>query len=94
MADKTLVKRTWIYAQKPTVYAIECDNCGGLNITWSEYEKHIWCFDCEIDTAGTKGIFDGPILVGLCKDMGISFDRIDLKTKQVQVFDPKTGEYG
>lgn len=93
MADKILVKRTWVYVHKPAAYEVRCDNCGGSNIAWSEYEGHIWCFDCEIDTVGDKGIFDGPIPVGLCKNMGISFDRIDLETKRVQVFNPKTGEY-
>ncbi len=73
MASK---KRESCYYQHPYAYDIECDQCGGTNITWSEYEKKIWCFDCEIDTDGTGGIFDGPIPVQLCEMMGISFDRI------------------
>lgn len=73
-----LVMREWCYCQKPSVYEVYCDICGGDNTTWSEYEKHIWCYDCEKDTKGTGGIFDGPIPVELCKMMGISFDRIRL----------------
>jgi hypothetical protein len=73
-----LVMREWCYCQKPEVYEIYCDICGGTNTTWSEYERHIWCYDCEKDTRGTGGVFDGPISVELCKTMGISFDRIRL----------------
>ena len=82
-------KREWCYAQHPYVYDIECDKCAGTNITWSEYEKMIWCFDCEIDTLGTSGIFDGPIPVGLCEDLGIKFDRIRLSDNKLIKF----GEY-
>jgi hypothetical protein len=71
-------KREWIYCQKPQEYDIECDICGGTNIEWSEYEHKIWCYDCKKDTDGTGGIFDGPIPMGLCEMMGISFDKIRL----------------
>jgi len=64
---------------QPSVYEIKCDKCGGENITWSEYKHKIWCFDCEIDTEGTGGIFDGPIPMNLAEMMGISFDRIRIK---------------
>ena len=73
-------KRTWIYCQSPEMYEISCDSCGGNNITWSEFEGMLWCFDCKIDTPGNEGIFDGPIPLEICKMLGISFDRIDLET--------------
>lgn len=76
-------RRKWCYSQKPTVYCIQCDLCNGSNITWSEFEHKIWCYDCKKDTSGTGGIFDGPIPVGLCKIMGIRFDRINIKTKKI-----------
>lgn len=76
-------KRKWCYAQSPAVYGIECDLCHGTDITWSEFEKMIWCFKCEKDTPGTEGMFGGPIPVGLCKMMGILFDTIDLETGKV-----------
>jgi len=66
---------------KPTAYEISCDLCGGSNIEWSEYEHMVWCYDCEKDTPGNGGIFDGPIGLELCRILGISFDRIDLKTE-------------
>ena len=66
----------------PVSYDINCDLCGGTNIWWSEFEGMIWCYGCEKDTPGTGGIFDGPIPTEVCEEMfGISFDRIDLKTK-------------
>jgi hypothetical protein len=77
---KELVKRTSCYCQKPTVYEVSCDLCGGSNITWSEYEHMIWCYDCKKDTPGNGGIFDGPIPVNLSKMMGISFDKIEIAT--------------
>ena len=73
-------KRAWCYVMPPTVYEISCDICGGSNLTWSEFEHFIWCFDCEKDTKGSGGIFDAPIPYEITKMLGISFDRIDLKT--------------
>lgn len=78
----SLVLRKWCYCQKPEVYEVYCDCCGSSNTAWSEYEGMIWCYDCEKDTPGTGGIFDGPIPLRLCKDMGISFDRIWLADEQ------------
>lgn len=71
-------KRTWVYARSPTVYSIRCDECGGDNIEWSEWERLIWCYDCELDVKGTEGIFGGPIPVNLCRELGIGFDKITL----------------
>jgi len=73
-------KRTWIYIQPPTTYEISCDICSGHNITWSEFTGCIWCYDCQKDTPGSNSIFDGPIPYEVTKLVGISFDRIDLKT--------------
>jgi hypothetical protein len=61
-----------------------CDKCSGTNIQWSEYEHKIWCYDCEIDTDGTKGIFDGPIGIQTCYLIGLTFDRINLETQQIE----------
>lgn len=76
-------KRKWVYIQKPFRYGISCDKCGGHMITWSEWESMIWCYQCRIDTPGTGGIFDGPIPFEVSKMFGISFDRIDLKTRKL-----------
>ncbi len=85
-------KRTWIYAQHPTVYEISCDKCQGTNIDWSEYEHRIWCYDCKIDTVGNEGVFSGPIPMGLSELMGIWFDRIYLKTGKM--YKPVTAKDG
>lgn len=84
MKEKRLKKkkRDWIYVQQPTDYDFSCNLCHGKNITWSEWEGHIWCFDCEKDVIGENSIFDGPIPYELTQMLGISFDKIDLKTKK------------
>lgn len=73
-------KRKWVYIQKPIQYEISCDKCNGTNIDWSEFERMIWCYDCEIDTRGNAGIFDGPIPLQGCELLGFSLDRIYFKT--------------
>lgn len=77
-----LRKRTHIYCQHPQVYEIAgCPNHEEQNYSWSEYEQRLWCFICEVDFEPEHwGIFDGPIPMGLCELMGISFDRINIKT--------------
>jgi len=77
-------KRTWIYIMKPTAYDISCDKCGGGNITWSEFDHKIWCYDCKIDTRGNGGIFDGPIPLEITKMFGITFDRFYLKSGKIR----------
>ncbi len=77
-------KRNWIYYQEPNTYEISCDKCGGSNITWSEYEHKIWCYDCKIDTRGNEGIFGGPIPLEVSKMLGISFDRYYFKDKKIR----------
>lgn len=79
-------KRTWHYILPPVAYDIACDKCGGTNIYWSEYEKKIWCYDCKIDTDGTGGIFSGPIPMRAAYMLGLTFDRFNLETKQIERF--------
>jgi len=76
--------RTWHYVQNPRDYDVQCDKCNGTNIEWSEFEHMIWCYDCKIDTPGTGGIFDGPISVGVCKLLGMSLDRWNMKKNRVE----------
>ena len=78
-------KRKWCYAQKPVVYDVWCDKCGGTNTTWSEYEHMIWCYDCQPDTKGTPGIFDGPIPIQVAECLGVRFDRINLETDLLEI---------
>ena len=75
-------KRTWVYILPPARYEITCDLCGKNNIEWSEWEGMIWCYDCQKDTRGTGGLFDGPIPMGAMNILGLSLDRIDVATGQ------------
>ena len=81
-----LQKRRWIYACQPVVYGMSCDKCSGTNITWSEFVGHIWCYNFKLDTLGNPGIFDGPIPISIAALLGMSFDRISLKTGNVIKF--------
>lgn len=85
--SNNLIKRKWCYSQSPIVYEIYCDICNGDNITWSEYKGLIWCFDCEKDTRGTGGIFDGPIPIRFSNMMGINFDIIRLEDNELLKMD-------
>ncbi len=84
-------KREWIYVHHPVKYDIRCDKCwngsleegGGTHIDWSEYEGMIWCYDCKIDTGGYQGIFDGPIPLHGMELMGISLNRLYLKSGKI-----------
>ena len=73
-------KRKWVYVQSPGTYDVFCDLCGNKDVEWSEYQGLVWCWRCLKNTKGTAGIFGGPIPVELTKMLGISFDRIDIKT--------------
>lgn len=94
-------KRTWHYILPPTAYDMRCDKCWtgeldddtGTNITWSEYEHMIWCFECEVDTEGFKGIFDGPIPIQTTFLLGLHFDRFNMKTNQIEKFNIETSDW-
>jgi hypothetical protein len=73
-----LKKREWCWIMKPQSYEITCDLCGGSNLEWSEFEHMVWCYDCQKDTLGEGGLFNGPIPLHLCFELGFSFDRIDI----------------
>lgn len=80
------VKRTHCYIQKPISYDIVCPLCGKGNITWSEFETHIWCYSCEQDVyvpLNESGIFSGPIPWQMTHMLGINFGRINLETHAI-----------
>ena len=82
VTDSKRTLRERVFILEPARYEIRCDLCAGVNITWSEYEHLIWCYDCQEDTAGTGGIFDGPIPLKAMELFGLSLDMVDLKTGQ------------
>jgi len=82
MAENNRTLRERVFVMEPARYDIRCDLCGGTDVVWSEYERMIWCYDCEKDTVGTGGIFDGPIPLGAMELLGLSLDMVDLETGQ------------
>lgn len=84
-------KRKWHYIIPPWGFEMRCDKCWGdinktgSNITWSEFEHKIWCYDCEKDISGFQGIFDGPISLGIVYTLGLHFDRINLETNKIEL---------
>lgn len=91
MADKKL--RTWHYVQNPIKHDICCPECKGHNITWSEYEKHIWCFDCELDMDNYLSALDGPVPIQTAYMLGIRVDRYLMDTDRIEYYDLKTLEF-
>lgn len=88
MADE-LKKRTWCYTQPPKDYGIAACECGNAETQWSEFEGHLWCGACQKDFKPERGgVFDGPIPVYTSKLLGMSFDRFNLETGDVEIFDP------
>jgi len=84
-------KREWIYIMTPADYEVSCDLCNG-SVEWSEFEHRVWCWRCLKDTPGNPGIFGGPIGIEICELLGISLDRIDLKTGQRLYMKVKNGK--
>lgn len=86
-------RRSWWYVQPPPVYCIACDQCGGIALAWSEFWHLIWCYDCEIDTKGTEGIFDGPIPINLARSLGMSFDIFHPRLGRILYYHPRSNSY-
>lgn len=80
-----MIKRTHCYVMSPQSYEISgCPVDPNHRVNWSEYEKYLWCFNCELDFLPShNGIFDGPISMGLTTLVGISFDRINIETDEI-----------
>ena len=78
-------RRERIYIMTPADYEVSCDLCNG-EVEWSEFEHMVWCWRCLKDVPGNPGIFGGPIPVEVCEILGISLDRINLKTGKREGF--------
>lgn len=84
----TLEKRVWVYVLPPAVFDVAPCDCGNAETQWSEYENHLWCSCCEKDfIPAHAGVFDGPIPVRAAAMLGITFDRVNLETKEIERFD-------
>lgn len=83
-----LKRRKWHYVQSPWRYEIAPCDCGNADTQWSEFKKHLWCQICKKDFIPKhNGIFDGPIPVNLARMIGISFDRVYIKSGKVKRFE-------
>ena len=87
-----LEKRTWHYLQPPSSFEMAPCPCGNHDTQWSEFRGRLWCEKCQVDfVPAHAGIFDGPIGLGVCAILGISFDRFNMETQQVERFDAELG---
>lgn len=82
--------RTHCFTSTPTQLDIICpfsEQENSHKITWSEFETHIWCYDCQKDiliTFKNSGIFSGPIPGNITEEiLGISLNRINIKTLDI-----------
>lgn len=88
--EAPLEKRTWVYVQPPASYEIAPCSCGNTDTQWSEFKHHLWCDKCQKDFIPDHGgIFEGPIAVTVCSMLGISFDRFNLETNEIEPFNPQ-----
>lgn len=81
-------KRKWCYVMPPSAYEIAPCACGNGDTQWSEFKGRLWCSKCEIDFVPEHGgVFDGPIPAATCGLLGMSFDRINLETNEIEPFE-------
>lgn len=89
--NEALEKRKWCYAQPPSAYEMAGCACGNHDTQWSEYAGRLWCSKCEIDFVPEHaGVFDGPIPVATSMILGMSLDRINLETNEIEPFEFET----
>lgn len=86
-------KRTWHYLMKPQEFEIVCPICKGSNLNWSEYAKHIWCYDCKKDIKDFENHYDGPIPMGVASMLGLNFDIYNMKTKKIERYNIEQGKW-
>lgn len=80
-----LVRRTHIYVCRPAAYEIAGCECGNADPEWSEFERHLWCQNCQIDFIPEHdGIFDGPIAVHAMELLGTPIDRYCIETGEIE----------
>lgn len=90
----TCPRREWHYVHKPSDYEYSpCPKCSGHNTWWSEWAGYIWCYDCEIDyKPASGGVFDGPVCMEILKLLGLSCDRVNVLTGEVETPRVENGE--
>jgi hypothetical protein len=85
--EEKLEKRKNVLIHPPKYYDVAPCDCGNCNTQWSEFEHHLWCSDCKKDFQPKNfGILDGPMLLRTSGMLGLSFDRVNLETQEIEVF--------
>jgi len=75
-------KRTECYICNPIYLEHRCPNNPDHKITWSEFENHIWCYDCKEDFE-YKPEFVGPIPMQVAKMLGIDYRKYNIETGKI-----------
>jgi len=74
-------RRKTCYICSPVYLDLLCPNDPEHKITWSEWEKHIWCYGCKKDIEYKPG---GAIIpMQVAKMIGVDFRRYNIKTGEV-----------
>lgn len=78
-----MIKRKWVFVKQPLDFEIDDCDCGNHNVTWSEYQGYLWCFNCEKEYVPKHfGVLDGPIPLH-STDLLVSLDIINLETNEI-----------
>lgn len=55
------IRRTGVALFSPAeVNDFVCPDCGGKNLTWSEWEMYLWCYPCEKDQPSKDCLLPQP----------------------------------
>jgi len=75
-------KRTECYVCNPIFLELHCPVNEEHKIAWSEYEEHIWCYDCNKDIK-YESVGAGPIPAEISKLLGIDYRKYNLETGEI-----------
>ncbi len=95
LMEKIYGRRTHWYAMPPQHFDIICPKCSGTNLAWSEFNQHIWCYNCNKDINDYISPMDGPVPIYTAQLLGFVFDIYDVdtdKTYKLQEFEQLTKE--
>lgn len=86
--------RGWRFLQPPAAFGMAPCTCGSSATAWSQFDKLLRCDTCGKEfVPAHRGVFDGPIRFRTAHLEGLSFDRLNLRTGEVERFDPKKLRY-
>jgi len=77
-----MIKRIDCYVCSPVSMDLVCPKCKGVNIAWSEWEKHIWCYDCNLDVEYKSSGF-GPVPMEMASMLGLDLRRYNIESGDI-----------